>query len=112
MRVASWLVGAPALAAALLLGSAGRVQAGPLNPLDFASLGAFPTAGGSYTFDTSGTPVLIGPNGSVVATGVVSNGVAVFDFNSINVTSSQGFGGAGTTLAPHCGSPCCHAVTR
>ena len=52
MRVASWPVAISVLAVGLLLGAAGRAQAGPLNPLDFASLGAFPTAGGSYTINT------------------------------------------------------------
>ncbi|MBV8129339.1 MAG: hypothetical protein JO114_16965, partial [Planctomycetaceae bacterium] len=37
---------------AVLVGGAGRAGAGPLNPLDFTSLGAFPTARGDYTFNT------------------------------------------------------------
>ena len=54
----------------------------PLDPLDFLSLGAFPTAPGIYTLDTRGTtPTLSGPGGTF--TGVVSNGIAVFDFDSI-----------------------------
>lgn len=97
-RLAFWLVNVPALTLGLLLAPAGRVQAGPLNPLDFASLGAFPTASGSYIFDTSGTPTLIGPGGNVIETGVVSNGIAVFDFDSISVTGSQQFLGGNGAL--------------
>ena len=72
------------LAVGLWLGAAGRAQADPLNPLDFTSLGAFPTGPGFYTINTSGTPTLSGPNGTSLP-GVVSHGVAVFDFDSINV---------------------------
>jgi hypothetical protein len=82
MRVASRPVAISVLAVGLLLGAAGRAQAGALNPLDFASLGAFPTASGQYTINTSGTPTLTEPNGTTL-TGVVSNGIAVFDFDSI-----------------------------
>jgi hypothetical protein len=84
IRVASWPVAISVLAVGLMLGAAGRAEAGPLNPLDFASLGAFPTAGGSYTINTSGTPTLTEPNGTTL-TGVVFNGIAVFDFDSIVV---------------------------
>src|SRR5271157_1542789 len=60
----------------------------PLDPLDFLSLGAFPTAPGIYTLDTRGTtPTLSGPGGTF--TGVVSNGIAVFDFDSIVLGSGQ-----------------------
>jgi PEP-CTERM motif len=72
------------LAVGLWLGAAGRARAGPLNPLDFASLGAFPTAGGTYTINTSGTPTLTEPDGTIL-TGIVFNGVAVFDFDSIRL---------------------------
>ena len=72
------------LLALLVLGSTGWASAGPLNPLDFASLGAFPTAMGTYTINTSGTPTLTEPDGTTL-TGVISNGIAVFDFDSINV---------------------------
>jgi hypothetical protein len=84
MRVASRPVAIFVLAVGLLLGAAGRAEAGPLNPLDFASLGAFPTATGQYTINTSGAPSLAEPNGTII-TGVVFNGIAVFDFDSINV---------------------------
>ena len=45
MRVPSWMMVAPALAVGMLTASDGQVQAGPLNPFDFASLGAFLRAG-------------------------------------------------------------------
>ena len=41
--VTSAFVAFPALFVGLVLGSAEPVHAGPLNPFDFASLGAFPT---------------------------------------------------------------------
>ena len=80
---------------ALLVGGAGRAGAGPLNPLDFplSDSGVFPTAAGTYTFDTSGlAPTLSGPGGTV--TGVLysdapGHQIAVFDFNSITVSGGQ-----------------------
>jgi hypothetical protein len=89
MRVASRPVAILVLAVGLLLCAAGRAEAGALNPLDFASLGAFPTATGQFTINTSGTPTLTEPNGTTL-TGVVFNGIAVFDFDSINVLGSPG----------------------
>jgi hypothetical protein len=83
-------------ALALLIGGAGRAGAGPLNPLDFASLGAFPTAGGTYYFDTDGPNPTLGAIGGPPLTGVVFNGIAVFDFNAITVSSSQTFVGMGS----------------
>jgi hypothetical protein len=83
--VASTFVAFPALVVGLVLGSAERVQAGPLNPFDFASLGAFPTGASPYFFNTGGTPTMTDGRGNVVATGVVYNGIAVFDFDSINI---------------------------
>ena len=94
-RVASRPVVVAVLAVGLWLGAAGRVQADPLNPLDFPSLGAFPTAPGDYTINTGGTPTLTGPGGTTL-TGVVSRGIAVFDFDAINVTSGQTFFGTGS----------------
>ena len=83
---------------ALLVGGAGRAGAGPLNPLDFplSDSGVFPTAAGTYTFDTSGpNPTLSGPGGPAL-TGVVSNGIAVFDFTAITVGGDQVFVGTGS----------------
>ena len=98
MRVSFRLAAVPALALGLLLGSEARVQAGPLSPLDFTSLGAFPSTAGAYIFDTYGTPTLTGPGGGIIETGVVYNGIAVFDFNSISVAAGQQFyGGAGSS---------------
>jgi len=93
LRVVSRSVVVAVLAVGLWLGAVGRVRADPLNPLDFPSLGAFPTAPGGYTIDTGGTPTLTGPGGTF--TGVVSHGVAVFDFNAINVVTGQVINGTG-----------------
>jgi PEP-CTERM motif len=65
--------------------------AGPRDPLQFQSLGALAlTAPGTYVVTMAGpNPTLLaGPN---VYTGVVSNGVAVFDFDSVSI-------GGGVTL--------------
>jgi hypothetical protein len=80
---------------ALLVGGAGRAGAGPLNPLDFplSDSGTFPTAAGTYTFDTSGlAPTLSGPGGTVTGvlySDVPGHQIAVFDFNSITVSGGQ-----------------------
>ena len=80
---------------ALLVGGAGRAGAGPLNPLDFplSDSGVFPTAAGTYTFDTSGlAPTLSGPGGTVTGvlySDVPGHQIAVFDFNSITVSGGQ-----------------------
>ncbi|MBV8234280.1 MAG: hypothetical protein JO075_01140, partial [Acidimicrobiia bacterium] len=92
-RVASRSVVVAVLAVGLWLGAVGRAWADPLNPLDFTSLGAFPSTTGTYTLDTSGTPTLSGPGGTF--TGVVSHGIAVFDFNAINVVTGQVITGTG-----------------
>ncbi|MBV8554199.1 MAG: hypothetical protein JO116_01455 [Planctomycetaceae bacterium] len=94
LRMTSRSVVVSVLAVGLWLGAVGWVRADPLNPLDFASLGAFPTAPGGYTINTSGTPTLTVPGGTL--TGVVSHGIAVFDFDAINITSQQGFFGTGS----------------
>jgi hypothetical protein len=62
-----------------------------MNPLDFASLGAFPTAPGGYVVDTTlGQAPTIKFNGGTI-TGVISGDTAVFDFNSVAITSSMSF---------------------
>ncbi len=64
-------------------------QAGFLDPNSFASLGAFPSAPGAYSFDTNtflGAPRLNLSGGGFIS-GVFSNGVAVFTFDSINITA-------------------------
>ena len=80
---------------ASVVGGVGTGWAGPLNPADFPLSGVFPTVAGTYTFDTGGTPTLTGPGGTSL-TGVVFNGVAVFDFNAITVGSDQTFVGTGS----------------
>ena len=68
-----------------------RAGRAPLNLLDFASLGAFPTAAGTFTFDTSNL-TLTGPGITTPIQGSLSTtGVAVFDFNAITVASDQVF---------------------
>ena len=85
-----------AMLALLVFGVAGRAGAGPLNPLAFTSLGAFPSAPGTYTINTTGpNPTLAEPDGTTL-TGIVSNGIAVFDFNAITVGSGQTFVGSGS----------------
>ncbi|MGO9598165.1 MAG: PEP-CTERM sorting domain-containing protein [Isosphaeraceae bacterium] len=94
-RSSNCLVRSVALLALLFFGVAGQAAAGLLNPGDFAPVGPFPTDPGSYTFDTTGpNPTLSGPGGTAL-TGVIFNGVAVFDFNSITVGSGQTFVGEG-----------------
>jgi hypothetical protein len=83
---------------ALWLGSAGRAGAGPLNPRDFAPIGPFPTAAGTYTFDTIDATLRQGSGGFLgppLVTGVFYHGIAVFDFSSITVNSGQVFLGIG-----------------
>jgi hypothetical protein len=67
----------------LVLATVVQSSAQPLNPLDYTSLGAFPTAPGAYVFNTSGVPVLTGPG--VRIEGVVVDHIAVFTFNDIRV---------------------------
>jgi hypothetical protein len=58
-----------------------------LSPCNFTSLGVLNLAGGgTFTINTSGTPSFTGPGG-VNFTGVISGGVAVFDFDSVSIGS-------------------------
>ena len=78
---------------AVLVGGAGRAGAGPLNPGDFplSDSGVFPTAAGTFTFDTSNL-TLTGPGITTPIQGSLSTtGVAVFDFNAITVGGDQVF---------------------
>ena len=78
---------------AVLVGGAGRAGAEPLNPGDFplSGSGAFPTAAGTYLFNTSNL-TLTGPGIATPVQGTLSTtGVAVFDFNAITVASDQVF---------------------
>ena len=93
----------------LLLVAAVPAAAGPLDPTAFAPVGPFPTAAGTYTFDTSTLTLnAVGPfgPGPTLLTGVDYNGIAVFDFSSITVNSDQMFVGTGTLHWP-----CCRGVT-
>jgi hypothetical protein len=62
----------------------GLAPAQPLHVGDFDSLGPFPTAPGVYKVDTSGTPTLVTPDGTVIE-GVVFEDIAVFTFDDILV---------------------------
>jgi hypothetical protein len=68
--------------------TAGLAQAQPLNVTDFDSLGAFPSAPGDYTINTSGDPTLTAPDGTVI-TGVVYGQIAVFTFDAIAIGSGM-----------------------
>ena len=75
----------------LLLVAAVPAAAGPLDPTAFAPVGPFPTAAGTYTFNTSNL-TLTGPGITTPVQGSLSTtGVAVFDFNAITVASDQVF---------------------
>ena len=61
--------------------------AGPLDPTQFQSQGTLAlTTPGTYTVITTGpTPLLLA--GTTVYKGVVSNGIAVFDFSSVSIAA-------------------------
>jgi hypothetical protein len=80
----------------MFLVAAGQARAGPLDPNAFAPAGPFPTAAGTYYFDTTSVTLKATPLGPTLLTGVVYNGIAVFDFSTITVNSSQEFVGTGT----------------
>ena len=68
----------------------------PLDPNAFASLGALSGAT-TYVFNTgngSSTPTVT-LNGSTVLSGVISNGVAVFDFSSVTISTGATATGSG-----------------
>ncbi len=72
-----------AIAVALSWGLTGPAGAKPpLCVTDFDSLGAFPSTPGTYMVNTSGTPTLQTPDGTVI-TGVVAEKIAVFTFDGI-----------------------------
>ena len=70
------------------------VRADLLVPTAFNSLGTFPTASGNYTYDVSpgGVPTISGPGGTIDGTvyqDAPGHSLAVFDFDSINLTAGQ-----------------------
>src|SRR5262245_63158505 len=82
------LVAARTMFCAALAGA----KAGQLDPSDFASLGPIPfTAAGTYTINSAATPPVLTKPDASTSQGVVSNGIAVFTFNSVSI-------GAGVTL--------------
>jgi hypothetical protein len=76
--------------------------AGLINPDSFTSLGAFPTLAGTYTVNTSGTPTITAPDGSKIIgvdyTDSPGHVVAVFDFSSISLQSSQTLNASGNAI--------------
>ena len=83
----------PLAAIAIVLGLASRsAKADLLDPLAFKSLGPLPT--GDIIIVTSGGQATLeyGPGLGSTITGVVSNGVAVFTFDSINVAAGVNIG--------------------
>jgi hypothetical protein len=87
---------------AVLLSWGPEAGAGPLSPSDFdlSGSGTFPTAPGSYTIDTSGTPTISGPGGTTitgsVSTDAAGHSIAVFDFNSIAIGAGETFTASGS----------------
>src|SRR4051794_2234374 len=80
---------------------AGRADAGPLDPTKFNSLGTLSLSSGDfYTIDSTAGVLTLG-NGGTTYTGVLSNGVAVFDFDSIDIASGASlFANQGAGLLP------------
>ena len=60
--------------------------ADPLNPNGFVSLGDFPTTPGVYAIN-SDNATIVGPTGTI--NGVISNGIAVFTFQNIQIVLSE-----------------------
>ena len=87
---------------AVLLGAVRWAEAGPLDPNGFAlsGTGTFPTLAGTYTINTSGTlPTISGPGGTISGqfySDTPGHELAVFDFSSIAIGSSETFNASGT----------------
>ena len=87
---------------AVLLGAVRWAAAGPLDPNAFAlsGTGAFPTLPGTYTINTSGIPTISRPGGTTMSGEIYSDApgheLAVFDFSSIAIGSSETFDASGT----------------
>ena len=88
-RVVSAVSRSVALLALLVFSTADWAAAGPLDPLDFASLGALSL--GTYTYEFNGTTPTLSSGPGVTFTGVLysdspGHQIAVFDFTSINLS--------------------------
>jgi hypothetical protein len=85
----------------LFLGLCCPTLANPIDPFAFTSLGAFPTAPGSYLVQTLDpvAPTLTEPDGTVLH-GVFSSGLAVFDFDTILLGSGVLLSANGHGTAP------------
>ena len=86
---------------AVLLGAVRWAEAAPLDPNAFAlsGTGAFPTLPGTYTINTSGVPTISGPGGTIsgqIYSDTTGHQLAVFDFSSIAIGSSETFNASGT----------------
>ena len=93
-RARGWAVPLLMAGVALLPSLSRTAEAAPLNPDDFASLGAFPTASGTFFYNTANLTIT-GPGITTPLQGVLSaSGVAVFDFDSINLNANQDFAAA------------------
>ena len=99
MRLPNLRQSVPAcLLTCFLLSASDDAIGGYLDPLAFKSLGAFPTLSGTYqistSFDYTGQPGLNFPavngfEGGPTISGVYYHGIAVFDFDSINIKSDM-----------------------
>jgi hypothetical protein len=90
-RARGWIVPLLMVGLPLLMGRLPTAEAGPLNPDDFPSLGAFPMASGTFTYDTNALTIT-GPGLTTPLQGTLSaSGVAVFDFDAINLNANQAF---------------------
>jgi hypothetical protein len=85
----------------LLLGLCCPALANPIDPFAFPSLGAFPTAPGSYLVQTLDpvAPTLSEPDGTVLH-GTYFSGLAVFDFDTILLGSGVLLSANGHGTAP------------
>jgi hypothetical protein len=85
----------------LLLGLCCPALANPIDPFAFTSLGAFPTAPGSYLVQTLdlAVPTLTEPDGTVLH-GAYASGLAVFDFDTILLGSGVLLSANGHGTAP------------
>ena len=84
MRRPRFCQAAAAALAALALHAAPPCRADFLDPANFTSIGTLSESSGTYVFNTSNDTLTQG--GTTLFTGVTVNGVAVFDFASINIT--------------------------
>jgi PEP-CTERM motif len=83
-------LGAILVTLSLMLAVEGSATADILDPLAYASQGAFPTAPGQYTFNDFS---ITGPGGLFIP---AKGPAGIWDFDSITMTASMSFRGTGT----------------